>query len=138
MKSRNVPQDQDPSYEGATKLCYALDDDNHFVTVATNGWQVEATVKGLAWEAIHRDLENTRRQVQAGTASSLTYFMKLRLMDPTLLAQNIGISKFRLRWHLRPRVFPKLSAAWIAKYAACLEIPGDVLKTYRGELPYVA
>jgi hypothetical protein len=133
MKVKDVPQDHDPSYEGLTKLCYALDDNGRFVPTSTDGWHVEETVKSLAWRMIEKDLSQTRALVRAGQASPLLYFMKARLMDQTLLAQNVGISTWRLKWHLRPGVFKKLSEPWLKKYAACLEITVDLLRDYKGD-----
>lgn len=133
MKLKDVPQDQNPSYEGHTKLCYALDESGKIVATQTTGWKVEAEVTGIAWEAIHKELEQMRQQVREGNVSPLMYFMKYRLMDVGLLAENMGISKWRLRWHMRPSVFRRLSADWLQRYAECLDLPVQVLKDYRGE-----
>ena len=133
MKLKNVPQDADPTYEGAKKLCYALDENGQFKTATTNGWSVEATVKNLAWQNIEKDLEKTRQQVRSGELSPLGFFMKFRQMDTSLLAQNMGISSWRVKWHLRPRVFRGLPAPWLKKYSDCLEIPVETLKNYTGQ-----
>jgi hypothetical protein len=128
MKIENVPQDHDPTYEGATKLCYALDAQGRFVKARTDGWHVEETVKAVAWQAIEKDLAETRVRVNAGGLSTLTYNMKLRQMDPALLAKNMGMWTWRVKWHLRPRVFAKLNSYWLQKYSNCLEISVDDLK----------
>lgn len=133
MKVTEVPQDQDPSYLGETKLCYAVDEHGKIVPVQTTGWKAEETVKALAWHFINEDLDQTKQAVQAGRASPLLYFMKYRQMDRTLLAQNMGISRWRVWWHLRPRVFARLSEQWIDRYAECLEIPATILRSYRGQ-----
>lgn len=136
MKLKDVPQDKDPSYEGATKLCYAIDDNGRFVKASTNGWAVEETVKSLAWQAIEKDLESTRGQVRTGKTSALAYFMKVRQMDVKLLSQNMETSYLRTWWHLRPNTFKKLSPAWIQKYSDCLDIPVETLRSYKGEFAY--
>lgn len=128
MKVVDVPQDNDASYEGAKKLCYALDENGLFVAARTNGWHVEETVKSLAWKNIELDLERTKVRVSEGKSSPLEYFMKLRQMDAGLLAENMQISKWRVQWHLRPLVFNKLKHKWIERYANCLEVPADVLQ----------
>ena len=132
MKVREVPQDQSPSYQGGNKVCYAVNDRHQIVKTPTSGWNVEETVKDLAWKVIEDDLERTRSQVREGRLSPLVFFMKMRQMDPKLLALNMGISTWRVRWHLRPRVFPKLSEDWLRRYSDCLEIPVETLRTYRG------
>jgi hypothetical protein len=54
--------------------------------------------------------------------------MKARMMTPRLLAQNMGVCAWRVRWHLRPQRFAKLSDAWIARYAACLDMTAQHLQ----------
>ncbi|MES2854675.1 MAG: hypothetical protein V4692_02375 [Bdellovibrionota bacterium] len=128
MKTHEVPQDQDPSYEGGKRLCYAVDESGKIVPAHSSGWSVEEVAKSLAWKAIDADLARTLKLVQEGRASHLTYFMKKRMMDTTLLSQNMGISRFRAWWHQRPRVFAKLSEAWLSKYSECLEVSVAKLK----------
>jgi hypothetical protein len=128
MKIHEVPQDQDPSYQGGKKICYAVDDQGKFVKTHTSGWTVEETVKGLAWKVIEEDLEKTMTLVKEGRLSLLNYYMKLRQMDSKLLAQNMGLSVWRVRWHLRPRVFKKLKEEWLQRYSDCLEVPVETLR----------
>lgn len=133
MKVSEVPQDLDPSYEGLTKLCYAVDDQGQFVTVQSRGWSAEETVKSLAWAKIHKELEAARLLVKAGRQSPLRYFMVARQMDVGLLAQNMGISGLRVRWHLRPNVFARLNMHWISRYADCFEISVQTLREFKGD-----
>ncbi len=133
MKMANVPQDQDPSFEGGKKLCYALNDDGKFVQVKTSGWNVEAEAKNLAWKAINKDLEATLVKVKNGQASPLEYFMKYRQMDVRLLSQNMEINFFRVWWHLCPQNFIKLKTQLLMRYSSCLKIPLYTLKNFKGE-----
>lgn len=132
MKTKDVPQDGDPTFAGGTKICYAVDADGKYVPVNTTGWTVEAEAKDLAWKAIDTDVERCRQRVERGEASPLEYFMKQRQMDPALLAANVGACALRVRWHLRPRVFRRLSETWLDRYAACLNISKDQLRDFRG------
>jgi hypothetical protein len=133
MKIKDVPQDHDASYEGAKKLCYALNDEGQFVSTTTDGWQVEEIVKSLAWQEIEKDLRLTSERVARGQASPLEYFMKLRQMDISLLAANMEISYWRVRWHLRPNVFRQLGSEWLLRYSECLDISIEKLREYLGE-----
>ena len=128
MKIQDVPQDHDPSYEGKTKLCYATDDRGDIVAVSTKGWEVESVVKGYAWEVINDELEEIREKLKRGEVSALYYFMKLRLMDRKLLAQNMRVSVLRVWWHSRTKVFNKLPYKWLVRYSECLDIPVDRLR----------
>jgi hypothetical protein len=131
MKTQEVPQDLDPTYEGWKRLCYAVDDQGTIVPAYSSGWEVEETAKSFAWRMIETDLARTREAIRAGRASPLEFFMKARLMNPHLLAQNMGVSTLRVRWHLRPRVFAMLSEAWLSRYALCLDIPIETLQASR-------
>lgn len=133
MKVTEVPQDQDPTFEGGKKLCYAVNENGQFTQVKTSGWKIEAEAKDLAWNAIHRDLEKTKNKVQKNQASSLEYYMKLRLMDTRLLAQNMNLNPLRVWWHLRPGPFSRLSNKWLERYADCLKISIESLRSFKGE-----
>ncbi len=130
MKIADVPQDNDPSYEGEKKLYYAQNEKGQFVAAKSNGWHVEETVKNLAWQTIENDLKATKLKVIQGEASALRYYMKYRQMDTLLLAQNMQISRLRVWWHLKPQIFKKLNAQWLQKYADCLEISVQRLKNF--------
>lgn len=128
MRTQDVPQDLDPTYEGKTKLCYATNEKGEIVGVQTRGWEVESTVKGYAWEVINAELADIRERLKRREVSNLYYFMRLRMMDYALLAQNMNMFAWRVRWHTRARVFNKLSDTWLKKYADCLDISVEQLK----------
>lgn len=132
MKIEDVPQDQDPAFEGGTKICYAVNPLGQIVPVRSSGWQTEAVVKDIAWQVIERELATCRARVLSGQASALEYFMKARQMDVALLAQNMGYITWRVRWHLRPKVWAKINARILQRYATCLEVPAHRLQDVSG------
>ena len=113
MKVEEVPQDRARSYEGGSKVCYAVDASGKIVKTPTSGWIVEERAMSIAWDAI---------------GSTLDRIMKMRQMDARLLAQNLGTFTLRVGWHLRPGVFARLSQAWLSRYAECLDVPVASLK----------
>jgi len=123
LKVEEVPQDRAPSYEGRSKVCYAVDASGKIVKTPTSGWMVEEWAMSIAWETIGSTLDRIRADVLAGAASPLAWFMTMRQMDARLLAQNLGIFTMRVWWHLRPGVFARLSQAWLSRYADCLDVP---------------
>ena len=128
MKVEEVPQDRARSYEGGSKVCYAVDASGKIVKTPTSGWIVEERAMSIAWDAIGSTLDRIRADVLAGKASPLAWFMKMRQMDARLLAQNLGTFTLRVGWHLRPGVFARLSQAWLSRYAECLDVPVASLK----------
>jgi hypothetical protein len=133
MKTGDVPQDQDPTFEGSTKICYAVGENGQFTSVKTSGWTVEAEAKDRAWKTIETDLEQTRERVCRDEASGLEYYMKLRLMDSRLLAANMGLFHWRVKRHLRPRRFAKLNDKMMARYAQCLDVSALELRQFHGD-----
>jgi hypothetical protein len=128
VKVKEVPQDQDPTLEGIRKLCYAVNEQGKFEAVQTSGWRPEEIVKSIAWDNIERDLEDTRIKIRAGLKSPLAYHMKVRQMDAKLLAQNMGICSWRVRWHLTPKGFSRLSPELLSRYAQCLDLSVEALR----------
>ncbi len=116
MKANEVPQD-DSILEGRRRACYALDAQGRYVVVASRGWEVERIVNEHAREALRVELEAVRLRVLAGKASALAYHMTACQMDCRLLAANTGLSRFRVRRHLRPKVFAHLTHATLERYA---------------------
>ncbi len=121
MKRDDVPQDGDDStYGGHRKLLYAVDNDGHYQSVGSLGWSVEADATRDALGGIARDCRCAWQRAQAGDSAPLEYHMYACRMDLPLLAQAAGISRWRLRRHLRPAVFRRLSERVMLRYANAL------------------
>jgi hypothetical protein len=133
MKIPDVPQDQDPGFGGRKKICYATDANGKFVAVETSGWSVEEAARDLAWNSIDSDLKHCQERIERGEASPLEFYMKFRQMDAKLLADNMGMYAWRVKWHLRPKKFSKLNSKWIERYSRCLDIPSAAITVFRGE-----
>jgi len=59
----------------------------------------------------------------------LMYHMVRCRMDPGMLAKAIGICRFRVRRHLKPNPFKRLSAQMIDRYCHVLSVTPAELKT---------
>jgi hypothetical protein len=129
MKTDEVPQQTSRMLGGYTRACYAVDQDGRYVVVESKGWQVEDVVNAQANAEIARACEAVRQRVQQGQASALEYHMVRNQLTPALLAAYAGVSWWRVRWHLRPRVFARLDARWRERYAAALRLPVAELTT---------
>ncbi len=119
MKINDVPQD-DSVLEGRRRACYAEDDRGAYVVVPSRGWEVERIVNEHARAALAEALETARRAVLAGRLSPLAYHMTAGQMGARLLAANAGVSWWRVRRHLRPKVFARLSRDTLERYAQAL------------------
>lgn len=128
MRERDVPQEGNAVLEGHRKAVYAVGADGKLKIVASRGWDVEETVTRQAVEDLERRADEAKRRVLAGNASPLEYHMYRARMDVALLAQAVGIWRWRVRRHFRPEVFARLSPELRRRYADALGIDAAALE----------
>src|SRR4051794_7161715 len=117
MDINDVPQEGNAALSGLRKAVYARDEHGHIVTVASKGWEVEEIVTQQAVDALKEQANAALARAKAGQSTSLEYWMYEKRMDITILAQSTGLWQWRVRRHLRPACFAKLSNKLLGKYA---------------------
>ena len=120
MLDSEVPQEGNSTLGGHRKAMYAKDANGRLVIAPSAGWEAEEIVTSHAVESLHQQAEQARARVQAGVSSPLEYWMYERRMDVPLLSQTSGFWQWRVRRHLTPAGFARLSAAQRARYAQAL------------------
>jgi hypothetical protein len=83
----------------------------------------------LAWENQYLSAKLNREKVLAGELSPIAFYMVINLMDVDILASYMGISRWRVKRHLKMRVFRKMKDDIIARYADIMGISPDQLKS---------
>lgn len=83
-----------------------------------------------SWDVAEERLEEIRMMVVSGKLSPIAYHMERILMEVPMLADYMGIAKWRVKRHLKPDVFRSLSQKLLDKYAAVFEIPVSDLKNF--------
>ena len=126
MRTDDVPQDAS-FYGGHRRACYAVDSEGRYTVAHSAGWSVERAATEQALLDLEDKLESVRRGVVAGRLAPLAYHMGARQMTPTLLASHMGIATWRVKRHLKPRVFARLSPELLERYADCLDLPASDL-----------
>jgi hypothetical protein len=129
MKTSEVPQDQVSTYAGQHKLMYAVDESGDYMGVPSSGWEVESNATRDALSAISRDRLAAWERAKRGASSPLEFHMYDRRMDVSLLAQTAGLFQWRVRRHLRPEIFSKLSDALLDRYCDALGLTREQLQT---------
>lgn len=129
MKAKDVPQDKG-SLESVNQkeLCYALDENGNYITVNSSGWAPKTIALNQALEEISQRVEDAQKRVLNNQSSPIEYYMELHRMDTSILASYVGIWKWRVKRHLKPTVFKKLSENMLQKYADVFEISIEQLK----------
>jgi hypothetical protein len=120
MDIEAVPQEGNATLGGLRKAMYARDANGRMVIAPSRGWEAEEIVTSHAVEAFHAQAEAARERVTAGLASPLEYWMYARRMDVTLLSQTSGFWQWRVKRHLQPKGFAKLSPKQLERYAQAL------------------
>jgi hypothetical protein len=117
MLKKEVPQDIGIA-EGMKEIVYAIDENGNYALVPSAGWGPKNIANDQAWGLISEQIEKVKTQIRAGILSPLAYHMVKNQMDEGLLAQYVGLFRWRVKRHLKPRVFAKLRKPVLAKYAA--------------------
>lgn len=133
MKKDEVPQDESNiSSVNMRELCYATDDEGNYTTALSSGWEPKTIALDNAIQDIKERTEMARRDVMAGSASPIVYFMELNKMDTGILASYTGIWKWRVKKHFKPKAFAGLSYKLLEKYAEAFSITPEELKNFKG------
>lgn len=127
MKKNEVPQDARPEYNGERRAVYAVDEEGGYATVASAGWQADGIVNQQAVDEYRRLADDALTRAKAGAASALEFHMYDRRMELPTLAQATGLWQWRVKRHLRPDVFARLSPPLRARYADALGIAVEQL-----------
>ena len=128
MNIESVPQEGNATLGLVRKAVYARDRDGRVVLVASRGWEVEEIVTRHAVDALRAQADAAHARVLAGESSPLAYWMYARRMDLALLSQTSGVWRWRVRQHLRPAGFARLSPCALERYAEALGIPAADLE----------
>ena len=127
MKKKDVPQDHG-IFGQWHAICYVTDENGEYVRSQSVGWEPTNIANGIAWEFINEELAEVLKKVKKGLLSPLAYHMNKNLMDVKMLSQYAGFSSWKVKRHLKPRVFNSLDDAVLQRYAAVFNMTTEQLK----------
>ncbi len=129
MKIDEVPQDQGFMIEGKIRdVCYAVDENGHYTKKLSTGWNPKNEAMVMAWDVVYERVEDVRSKILAGELSPIAFYMELNVMDTSILADYTGISKFKVKKHLKMKKFKELTIEVIEKYASTFNISVEELR----------
>ncbi|MEN8168258.1 MAG: hypothetical protein ABFR65_12395 [Pseudomonadota bacterium] len=128
MKIKDIPQDNNSSMQGETKLLYAKSDSGRIESARTSGWDAEEVVLEQAIDEIHRQAREAYARAAAGQTSTLEFHMYDQRMDLAMLAQAIGRFQWMVKRDFSPERFARLPAEKLERYADVLGLDRDTLK----------
>jgi hypothetical protein len=80
-----------------------------------------------SWDAAEQRLDEVKQKVIIGKSSPVAYYMEKILMEVPMLAAYMEISSWRVKRHLKSRVFKKLKPETLQKYAGIFGITVEEL-----------
>jgi len=129
MKTKEVPQDDANMMRGKFREpIYSIDENGNYTTVPSVGWDPKNAVMQQAWDNINEKVNEVREKVINGELSPLAYYMEKHIMDTSLLANYIGFRKWKVKRHLKPKYFNRLSDEIVEKYAEIFDLSAEELK----------
>lgn len=127
MKKKDIPQDKGRlSEKNMKELCYAVDEDGKYSTGLSTGWEPKTIALDLTMEDILKRAEIAKEKVYKGETSPIEYFMIISKMDLGILAGYMGMARWRVKRHFKPKVFKKIKESTLEQYADVFDI--DVKK----------
>ncbi|MFT3793721.1 hypothetical protein [Flavobacterium sp.] len=134
MKKNEVPQDEgNLSKSNMKELVYATDENGNYTTALSSGWEPKTIALSNSLEDINERIEEAKQRVKEGNASPIVYFMELNKMDMNVLAGYVGMWKWRIKKHFKPKVFVGLSDRVLQRYADAFNISLSELKKFKAE-----
>ena len=134
MKKQDVPQDKSQlETVNMTEVLYVTDENGNYTTAKSRGWDAKALALDESMTLINERAEQAKKDVAAGKASPIIYFMEINKMDWQILASYVGYWQWRVKKHAKPDVFRKLDQNKLEKYAQAFEISVEELKNFDGK-----
>ena len=128
MRPDDVPRESAPILGGVTKAAYVLEQKNRYIIVPNGGTEAEVAVteEAVAW--FERLAAEALARAQRGQTSPLEVHMYRQRLDVPTLAQATGLWRWRVRRHLRPARFARLSPALLQRYAEAMGLTVETLR----------
>lgn len=130
MKTSDVPQDLGMIGEYGREVCYAVDSEGKYTLSQSLGWEPKNIVNSQAWDTISEEIEKALELVQQKRVSPIAVYQAKHQMDLSLLAQYVGMAKWRVKRHLKPKIFNKLSDKILLRYCDVFGITLDELRNF--------
>lgn len=107
---------------------YKMDEEGNYTHGLLANWGNKEIVNNSSWDIVKERIKDAKDKVLAGELSPIAYYMQKCLTDIKTLSQYVGIAKWRIKRHMKPAKFNKLSEQVLQKYAEFFAISVAELK----------
>jgi hypothetical protein len=128
MEEQSNPVYKNQAYGQYRELLYSYSPDGEFEKKVGYHDESDRVTLQQTWDFFNERIEEARQKVIAGDASPILYYMEKTLVTPMDLSMHAGIMVWRVKRHLKPKVFKRLGEKTLEKYAEAFNITVDQLK----------
>jgi hypothetical protein len=129
MHKKDVPQDSGV-YGPLDITVYATDDDGKFVAIPSLGWDACNRAAVQAAQETRSKIYSAMEAVKQGRLSPLGVHMIAHELTPAGLSKISGVNWLKVKLHLRPRFFKRISATDTKRYAEAFGIAPSKLRDF--------
>ena len=129
MEEESNPVYKNQAYGQYRELLYSQYADGKFERSVGYHGESDRIPLQQGWDMVNERIEEARQKVKAGEASPILYYMEKLMVTPLDLSMHAGIMVWRVKRHLKPKVFSRLGEKTLKKYAEAFNIPIEQLKT---------
>ncbi len=123
MKLSEVPMDDANVLEGKTSFVqYAVDNEGKYVEVKSPGFKPQNIALEQAWEEVEENIKVSADLVLENKKSPIYFFMHQEIMDVKILSEYVDMPRWKVKRHLNPRNFSKLSDDVLQKYVKLFKL----------------
>lgn len=115
-------------------LHYSIDKEGQWDRKMLKNWGAKEIVNAQTWAIVQERIDEAKQKVLSGEMSPIGFFMVKCIMDVKLCAQFTGFSKCKVKRHMKPKGFKKLSAEKLNRYAEIFEVTVDQLVNLEEQL----
>jgi hypothetical protein len=122
-------QEEDIIYRNNRELFYSFDKEKKCYTRTVDyQYQANQVIIKQGWDVLEERINEIRNKVIKGELSPLAYFMEINQMEISMLAGYTGFRKWKIKRHLKPTNFKKITRDDLTKYASVLNVAAGQLE----------
>lgn len=115
-------------------LHYSIDNEGHWDSKMVVNWGAKEIVNTQTWTIVQERIREAKEKVLKGEMSPVGFYMVKCIMDKKLCSEFTGFSKCKIRKHMKPKHFKKLTDETLQRYAETFEITLDEIKNLEDQL----
>ena len=122
-------QKDDLFYRNNRELFYSFDPEQKcYIRKVDFQYQANQVIIKQGWDVLEERIDDFKKRVEKGELSPLAYYMEKDQMEIAMLSAYSGFRKWRVKRHLKPKHFSKLTPEVLKKYASVFNVTIDQLK----------